>query len=204
MAFIALTFAIEFPRADGTSAWLETSLGSTASNRISEAAAYLLGYMDQLILPIGDEILLNPDYLGQVEIPIRIENNWYIILFDVIEDHPLACLAALGTHFLQQTDIIINRSRGTFAVPGGLELPLVGHNPVITNPVLTWEELFLLRQHESLSPYQLEILNDHEDSHEFPLLGWEVQQNDPVLPAPDEWEILQGHALADQAFMPED
>ena len=81
--------------------------------------------------------------------------------------------------------------------------PLLGHNPVTTYPVLTWDELFLIQQYETLPLNQLEILTNHEDHHDYPLLGWELQANDPVLPEPEEWELLQGDAIAGQAFMPE-
>ena len=204
MAFPAVTYFIEFLQVDDSASyWFETTLTTNRSyNVITEIGAEILGY--QMSSHPENPPYLGPDHLGEIEVTIKIEDNRYLVPFQVMEAPPWACYAALGTQFFYQTDLVIHLVRRTFAVRGGLEQPLLGHNPTSSYPVLTWEELVLLHQYDTMPLHQLEILSDHEDFHVFPQLGWGVPAEDHIQPAPEEWEINHGPAIAAQEYLPED
>ena len=204
MAAPAVTYSIEYPHQDGSAShWFETILTTNRPyNVITQIEAESLGYQ----MPHQPENLpfLGPDHMGEIEMTIKIEGNRYIVPFQVLEAAPWVCYAALGTQFFYQTGLVIHLVRRTFAVRGGVEQPLVGYNPITSYPVLTWDELELLHRYENMPLHQLEILSDHEDSHAHPELGWEAPAEDPIQPAPEEWEINHGPAIAAPGYLPED
>ena len=123
------TYAVHYFSIHGGQISFLTILGSTDRSTISESAVTALGLTVLIESPSSDDILLNPDIVGTVELTLKIDSHLLNVEFDVVAGIPGLSIASLGPEMAAGSELCLCPATLTFSVRGGADLPMIGHHP---------------------------------------------------------------------------